>query len=54
VRFPQNGWSRWGLKLALEMRGANEEAPQVAERFEKAWKRADVKIDTTCFCLPGV
>jgi len=54
VRFPENGWSLWGLKRALEMRGANEEAAQVAERFENAWKRADVKIDTTCFCLPGV
>jgi len=54
VRFPENGWSLWGLKRALEMRGAADEAGEVARRFDKAWKRADVKLDTTCFCLPGV
>ncbi|MFN0006406.1 MAG: hypothetical protein ACKVXR_00750 [Planctomycetota bacterium] len=54
VRFPENGWSLWGLKRALEMRGAAEEASEVARRFDQAWKRADVKLDTTCFCLPGI
>ena len=54
VRFPENGWSLWGLKRALEMRGAADEAAEVARRFETAWKRADVKLDTTCFCLPGL
>jgi tetratricopeptide (TPR) repeat protein len=54
VRYPENGWSLWGLKRALEMRGATKEAAEVAQRFAKAAKRADVKIDTTCLCLPGV
>jgi hypothetical protein len=42
------------LKRALEVRGAEREAGEVAQRFEKAWRRADVKLDTTCFCLPGI
>lgn len=54
VRFPENGWSLWGLMRALEMRGAPDEAAEVAKRFDNAWKRAGVKLDTTCFCLPGV
>ena len=54
VRFPENGWSLWGLKRALEMRGDADEAAAVAQRFEKVWGRADVKLDTTCFCLPGL
>ena len=54
VRFPENGWSLWGLKRALEMRKAEKEAVEVGKRFKKAWKRADVKLDTTCFCLPNV
>jgi tetratricopeptide (TPR) repeat protein len=54
VRYPENAWALWGLKRALEMRGATKEAAEVAQRFAKAAKRADVKIDTTCLCLPGV
>jgi tetratricopeptide (TPR) repeat protein len=54
VRFPENGWALWGLRRALDQRGFETEAGKTRERFEKAWKRADVKLDTTCFCLPGV
>ena len=54
VRFPDNGWSLFGLKRALELRGAAEEAAAVAQKFARAWERADVKLDTTCFCLPGL
>jgi hypothetical protein len=54
VRFPENGWALWGLRRALDQRGFETEAGKTRERFENAWKRADVKLDTTCFCLPGV
>ena len=53
-RFPGNGWSLWGLRRCLERRGAEREAAQVSARFAKAWARADVELDTTCFCLPGI
>jgi hypothetical protein len=26
----------------------------VRERFDKAWARADLTIDTSCLCQPGV
>ena len=54
VRYPENGWSLWGLKRALELRKSEKEASEIGKRFKKAWKRADVKLDTTCFCLPNV
>jgi tetratricopeptide (TPR) repeat protein len=55
LRWPENGWSLWGLSRALSMRGGVPiEAAAVAERFDRAWQRADVKIDTTCLCLPGL
>ena len=53
-RWPENGWSLWGLSRALEMQKKAEESAAVKARFAKAWSRADVKIDSTCLCLPGV
>jgi tetratricopeptide (TPR) repeat protein len=54
VHWPENGWSLWGLARALEMQKKTDEAAAVKARFAKAWSRADVKIDSTCLCLPGV
>jgi len=51
---PENGWSLIGLAHALERRGAQEEASKVRERFQKAWARADLVIDSSCLCQPGV
>jgi tetratricopeptide (TPR) repeat protein len=51
---PENGWALIGLSRALERRGAQEEAAKVRERFDKAWARADLTIDTSCLCQPGV
>jgi tetratricopeptide (TPR) repeat protein len=53
-RFPENGWSLFGLAQALEGRGQNEEAAAVRARFDAAWKRADVKLRSSCFCQAGV
>ena len=44
VRNPENGWSLFGLKQALEAQGKTAEAAAVAERFRKAWKDADVTL----------
>jgi tetratricopeptide (TPR) repeat protein len=53
VRFPENGWSLFGLEQALRGLGRSEEADRVRERFELAWRRADVEISSPCFCQAG-
>ncbi|GMU82058.1 MAG: hypothetical protein AMXMBFR47_19290 [Planctomycetota bacterium] len=50
--WPENGWSLHGLAVCLKKRGAPE-AAAVQARFEKAWARADVNIDSSCLCIPG-
>ncbi len=52
-RFPENGWALNGLARCLRARGAEDEARGVDERFARAWARADVKITSSCVCLPG-
>jgi tetratricopeptide (TPR) repeat protein len=44
VHRPENGWSLHGLAQSLRAQNRNKEADQVQERFEKAWKTADVKL----------
>jgi len=43
-RFPENGWSLFGLAAALKAQGKNAEAAAVDQRFAKAWAGADVKL----------
>jgi tetratricopeptide (TPR) repeat protein len=50
-RWPDNGWSLHGLARTLEVLGKKEEAAKVKERFQEVWKRADVKIQSSCFCV---
>ncbi len=49
ARWPENGWSLYGLATCLKARSAPE-AAQVERRFKAAWSRADTKIDTSCLC----
>jgi tetratricopeptide (TPR) repeat protein len=46
---PENGYSLFGLKLALEQQGKIDDALAVAERFEKAWAEADVTLTSSRF-----
>jgi tetratricopeptide (TPR) repeat protein len=48
-RYPENGWSLYGLARCLRARKADAEAAQVEQRFEKAWARADVKLSASVF-----
>jgi tetratricopeptide (TPR) repeat protein len=41
---PENGWSLYGLHLALTAQGKSEEAAEVLTRFQRAWARADVGL----------
>jgi tetratricopeptide (TPR) repeat protein len=50
-RWPDNGWSLHGLAASLEAQGKKEEAAKVKARFTEVWKRADVKIPSSCFCV---
>ena len=48
-RFPENGWSLYGLLQALKAQGKNDEAAAVEKRLQKAWARADVKLAASRF-----
>lgn len=50
-RWPENGWSLHGLAEALEMQGKKDEAAQMKARFKEVWKRADIEIQSSCFCV---
>jgi hypothetical protein len=45
---PDNGWSLYGLYLALEAQ-KKPEAAQVLEQFRRAWQRADVHLRSSRF-----
>jgi len=49
ARFPENGWSLYGLAESLEDRGRTEEADGVRARLRKAWARADVRLVASRF-----
>ncbi len=43
----QNGWSLMGLYQSLKAQGKIEEAQSIKQEFDKAWKHADIDIDTS-------
>ncbi len=49
-RWPDNGWSLFGLAASLEAQGKKTTAACVREKFEEVWKRSDVKLPSSCFC----
>lgn len=50
-RWPENGWSLYGLSRCLEKKNSPE-AAAVKARFDKAWSHADTKLTATCLCVP--
>lgn len=48
-RFPENGWSLFGLMQALRAQGKTAEALAVDVRFRAAWKDADVTLTASRF-----
>lgn len=50
-RWPDNGWSLFGLAEALERQNKAEEAEKINARFKQIWQHADVKIASSCFCV---
>jgi len=43
-RNPENGWSLFGLRQALLAQDRPDAAMEVDERFERAWKTADLQL----------
>ncbi len=52
-KWPNNGWSLYGLSKALRAQGKTAEADKYDELYRQAWSRADEPIDTSCKCIPG-
>lgn len=52
-KYPENGWSLFGLAESLRAQGKAAEADEVESRFQAAWQRADVELTSSCYCLPG-
>ena len=50
-RWPNNGWSLFGLSASLEAHGKKDEAAVAKKQFAEVWKHADVKIPSSCFCV---
>ena len=48
-RFPENGWSLFGLAQALRAQGKNAEADAVEARFRRAWASTDVTLTASRF-----
>jgi len=48
-RFPENGWSLYGLTQSLRAQGKTEEAEATEQRFEEAWRQADVSLTSSRF-----
>lgn len=49
ARFPDNGWSLFGLAQSLRAQGKTAKADEVQRRFEEAWRFADVEITASRF-----
>lgn len=48
-RYPENGWSLYGLSQSLEAQGRIAEAQAVRERYQTAWQYADVALTASRF-----
>ena len=49
-RHPENVWALHGLHEALRRQGKRDEAEMIAPRLELALARADVTIESSCYC----
>jgi hypothetical protein len=49
AQFRENGFALFGLEQSLRAQEKDEEADAVAERFAKAWERADTELTTSRF-----
>lgn len=50
-RWPENGWSLFGLEKALRAQGRISEADDTLARFKQAFARADFNLSSSCACV---
>ena len=48
-RFPENGWSLYGLAQSLRAQEKYQAAKETNQRFQDAWERADVELTSSRF-----
>jgi tetratricopeptide (TPR) repeat protein len=48
-KYPENGWSLYGLLQSLKAQGKTSEAALVEKRFQKAWDWADITLPGSRF-----
>jgi tetratricopeptide (TPR) repeat protein len=48
-RHPNNGWALYGLAQALHMEGRGTDALAAQQRFDTAWKNADITLSASAF-----
>jgi hypothetical protein len=44
-----NGWALFGLWQSVRAQGRNAEAQEIREKFDRAWKNADVVLGASVF-----
>ena len=49
-RYPENGWSLFGLEKALRGQERSVDADAVHARYRTAWADADILIGASCLC----
>jgi len=54
AKYPENGWSLFGLGRSLRLQMRDAEASAIEERFNKIWAQADIRLGSTCYCQPGM
>lgn len=47
AKYPDNGWSLYGLAQSLREQSKLEEAQQIQERFEEVWQYADITLSAS-------
>jgi tetratricopeptide (TPR) repeat protein len=52
AKWPNNGWSLFGLAHSLNEQGKTGEADEAFAAYEAAWQHADKPLRTTCECIP--
>jgi tetratricopeptide (TPR) repeat protein len=53
-KWPNNGWSLYGLSRALHAQGKIGAAKETDGQFSRAWADADGTLTTSCECLPNL
>ncbi len=54
LKWPNNGWSLYGLSRALQEQGRTAEAGAALAEHRVHWAKADAPIATSCKCIPQI